>query len=91
MLDIATPEGQLSVLSASSTLSVGPSYFRSDNRLQFVSEAFKTFSQVIGFTHVPSSPHYPWNNGFIESQVKIVKQALTSKDCKTSSDKVSKS
>ena len=49
---------------------------RSDNGPQYYGEAYKQFSREYGFQHVTSSPHYPRNNGFIESQVKIVKRTL---------------
>ena len=45
---------------------------RSDNGPHFQGY-YKTFSEDYGFEHVTSSPHYPRSNGFIESQVKIVK------------------
>ena len=49
---------------------------RTDNGPQFNSKEFSEFSSVYGFKHVTSSPHYPRSNGFIESQVKIVKRTF---------------
>ena len=49
---------------------------RSDNGPQFSSNGFRKFEDEYGFRHVTSSPHYPRSNGFIESQVKIVKKSL---------------
>ena len=37
---------------------------------------YHRFSTEYGFKHVTSSPNYPKSNGFIESQVKIVKKVL---------------
>ena len=53
-----------------------PQIVRTDNGPQFNSKEFSEFSSVYGFKHVTSSPHYPRSNGFIESQVKIVKRTL---------------
>ena len=50
---------------------------RTDNGPQFSSQSFRKFAEEYGFNHVTSSPHYPHSNGFIESQVKIVKHALS--------------
>ena len=47
-----------------------------DNEPQFNSKEFSEFSSVYGFKLVTSSTHYPRSNGFIESQVKIVKRTL---------------
>ena len=49
---------------------------RSDNGQQFSSNGFRKFADEYGFRHVASSPRYPRSNGFIESQVKIVKKSL---------------
>ena len=49
---------------------------RSDNGPQFSSNGFRKFADEYGFRHVTSSPHYTRSNGFIESQVKIVKKSL---------------
>jgi len=54
-----------------------PQIVRSDNGPQFSSHAFKQFAEAYGFDHVSSSPHYPKSNGFIESQVKLVKHSLS--------------
>ena len=51
-----------------------PQIVRTDNGPQFSSKEFSEISSVYGFKHVTSSPHYPRSNGFIESQVKIVKR-----------------
>ena len=53
-----------------------PQSVRTDNGPQFNSKEFSELSSVYGFKHVTSSPHYPRSNGFIESQVKIVKRTL---------------
>ena len=53
-----------------------PAVVRSDNGPQFTSHQFKQFAHEYNFKHVTSSPHHPQSNGFIESQVKIVKHAL---------------
>ena len=53
-----------------------PAILRSDNGPQFSSNSFRKFADEYGFRHVTSSPHYPRSNGFIESQVKIVKKSL---------------
>ena len=53
-----------------------PAVVRSDNGPQFTSHQFKQFAHEYDFKHVTSSPHHPQSNGFIESQVKIVKHAL---------------
>ena len=52
-----------------------PEIVTSDNGPHFQGH-HKTFSEDYGFEHVTSSPHYPRSNGFIESQVKIVKKTL---------------
>ena len=49
---------------------------RSDNGPQFSSNGVRKFADEYGFRHVTSSPHYLRSNGFIESQVKIVKKSL---------------
>ena len=49
---------------------------RSDNGPNYTSNQFQQFAQEYEFTHVTSSPHYPRSNGFIESQVKLVKGVL---------------
>ena len=54
-----------------------PAILRSDNGPQFASYKFRQFAKLLGFRHETSSPYYPQGNGFIESQVKIVKQALS--------------
>ena len=59
-----------------------PRVVRTDNGPQFASRAFQDFASEYGFKYVTASPHYPKSNGFIESQVKVVKQTLkkTSRD-----------
>lgn len=52
-----------------------PEIVRSDNGPHFQGH-YKSFSEEYGFEHVTSSPHYPRSNGFIESQVKIVKKTF---------------
>ena len=53
-----------------------PKIIRSDNGPHYAGQAFKEFCQDYQFSHKTSSPHYPRSNGFIESQVKIIKRAL---------------
>ena len=53
-----------------------PMILRSDNSPQFSSNGFRKFADEYGFRHVTSSPHFPQNNGSIESQVKTVKKSL---------------
>ena len=53
-----------------------PVILRLDNGPQFSSNGFRKFADKYGFRHVTSSPHYPRSNGFIKSQVKIVKKSL---------------
>ncbi|GFR71011.1 retrotransposable element Tf2 155 kDa protein type 1 [Elysia marginata] len=53
-----------------------PSIVRSDNGPHFSGTAYKEFTKTYGFKHETSSPHYPKSNGFIESQVKIVRKTL---------------
>ena len=52
-----------------------PQIVRSDNGPHFQGH-YHRFSTEYGFKHVTSSPNYPKSNGFIESQVKIVKKVL---------------
>ena len=54
-----------------------PMTLRTDNGPQFSSDSFRMFAQEYGFNHVTSSTHYPRSNGFIESQVKVVKYTLS--------------
>ena len=54
-----------------------PAILRTGNGPQFVSHKFQRFAEEFGFQHTTSSPYHPHGNGFIESQVKIVKQALS--------------
>ena len=49
---------------------------RSDNGPQFSSNGFRKFAEEYGFRHGTSYPHNSRSNGFIESQVKIVKKSL---------------
>ena len=48
----------------------------SDNRPQFSSEEFKTFTHDWNFQHVTSSPRYPRSNGFIERTIQTVKLTM---------------
>ena len=52
-----------------------PEIVRSDNGPHYQGH-YKKLASEYGFQHVKSSPHYPRGNGFIESQVKIVKKTL---------------
>ena len=54
-----------------------PAILRTGNGPQFISHKFQRFAEEFGFQHTTSSPYHPHGNGFIESQVKIVKQALS--------------
>lgn len=56
-----------------------PKVVRSDNGAHYNSQAFEAFARHYGFQHVTSSPHYPRSNGFIESQVKSVKNESVKK------------
>lgn len=53
-----------------------PKIIRSDNGPHYSGNAYKQFVNAYGINHETSSPHYPQSNGFIESQVKIVKRTL---------------
>ena len=53
-----------------------PEVIRSDNGPQYTGHAFQQFAKDYGIQHITSSPHYPRSNGFIESQVKLVKRTL---------------
>lgn len=53
-----------------------PVNVRSDNGPHYTGNAFKQFSHEYGFNHITSSPHYARSNGFIESQVKLVKRTI---------------
>ena len=53
-----------------------PSVVRSDNGPHYVGQAYRELALEYGFHHVTSSPNYPKSNGFIESQVGVVKAAL---------------
>ena len=50
-----------------------PKVLRSDNGLQYSSNASSSFADHYGFQHVPSSPNYPQSNGAAERMVKSVK------------------
>ena len=52
-----------------------PRVVRSDNGPHFQGQ-YPEFAKEYGFQHITSSPHYPRSNGFVESQIKIVKQTL---------------
>ena len=53
-----------------------PHVVRSDNGPHYHCYSFTEFAQQYGFKHVTSSPHFPFSNGFIESQVKTTKKTL---------------
>jgi transposase InsO family protein len=53
-----------------------PKVVRSDNSPQYDGQAFRDFAKEYGFRHITSSPHFPQSNGFIESQVKTIKNTL---------------
>ena len=54
-----------------------PTILQTDNGPQFVSYKLQKFAEEFGFEHTTSPPYHLHGNGFIESQVKIVKQALS--------------
>ena len=47
-----------------------------DNGPQFSSQEFNRFRNAWGFTHTPSSPHFPQSNGKAESAVKTAKRMI---------------
>ena len=53
-----------------------PAIVMSDNGPPFNGEEFRQFSRDFDFVHTTSSPHFHQSNGFIESMVKKVKNAL---------------
>ncbi|GFR65429.1 Pol polyprotein [Elysia marginata] len=53
-----------------------PAFVRSDNGPHYSGNDFREFARIYKFQHITSSPHYPRSNGFIESQVKIIKRTL---------------
>ena len=53
-----------------------PEVVRSDNGPHFSGVPYRNFAASYGFLHKTSSPHFAKSNGFIESQVKIVKRTL---------------
>ena len=56
-----------------------PQIVRSDNGRHSQGH-YHRFSTEYGFKHVTSSPSYPKSNGFIESEVKIVKARRSNSD-----------
>ena len=58
-----------------------PQVVRTNNGPQFSSREFSEFAATYGFQHVTSSSLYPRSNGFIESQVKVVKKTLEKVAC----------
>ena len=58
-----------------------PSRFYTDDGLPFASEDFEQFLLHQCMDHITSSSHFPWCNGFIEWQGKMLKTTLsTSQD-----------
>lgn len=53
-----------------------PKVVRSDNGPQYDGQAFRDFAKEYNLKHVTSSPQFPQSNGFIESQVKTIKNIL---------------
>ncbi|XP_071499791.1 uncharacterized protein [Diadema antillarum] len=49
----------------------------SDNGPHFAGDEYKRFSQVWGFNHITSSPHYPRSNGQVERTIQTVKLTLS--------------
>ncbi|XP_032235105.1 uncharacterized protein K02A2.6-like [Nematostella vectensis] len=57
-----------------------PELVKSDGGPQFTSKEFEEFSKEYGFTHDPSTPHFPQGNGEAESGVRIAKRILKQDD-----------
>ncbi|CAM4714446.1 unnamed protein product [Lepidochelys kempii] len=55
-----------------------PEQLLSDNRPQFVSQAFQNVMKANGVHHITSAPHHPSTNGLAERFVQTMKQALKS-------------
>ena len=53
-----------------------PKVVRSGNGPQYDGQAFRYFAKKYDFKHITSSPHFPQSNGFIESQVKMIRNTL---------------
>ena len=53
-----------------------PKQFVSDNRPQFASSEFSTFTKSWGIEHTTKSPHHSKANGKVESAVKVAKRML---------------
>ena len=53
---------------------VTPKSLTTNNRPPFASETFAKFMLIQRVDHITTSPHYPKSNGFIDRQVKTIKQ-----------------
>ena len=53
-----------------------PDKILTDNGPQYTGQAFKTFTETWGITHVTSSPHYARSNGLAERYVRYIKATL---------------
>ena len=53
-----------------------PDQILTDNDPQYTGQAFKTFTETWGITHVTSSPHYTRSNGLAERYVRYIKGTL---------------
>ena len=54
--------------------SAGPNF--DGNGPQYTGQAFKTFTETWGITHVTSSPHYARSNGLAERYLRYIKATL---------------
>ena len=53
-----------------------PDQILTDNGPHYTGQAFKTFTETWGITHVTSSPHYARSNGLAERYVRYIKATL---------------
>ena len=53
-----------------------PAICHTDNRPQFISKQYRTFSVAYGFKHTTSSPFHPKGNGRAEAAIKVAKSML---------------
>ena len=77
--DIAVPITSRSVadkLSQYCSMFGRPDQISTDNGPQYTGQAFKTFTETWGITHVTSYPHYARSNGLAERYVRYIKGTL---------------
>lgn len=55
-----------------------------DNGSQLVLEEFETFLEMNGIQHLTSAPYHPRTNGFAESFVRTMREALKNEKANTS-------